>query len=317
MGLHRPRHGSLQFWPRKRARKELPSVNWRPLERKTVGSKGILGMIGYKAGMISVLVKDNTLHSQTKGKQIVIPATIIECPKIKILGIRFYKAGKTAIDILADDIDKELKKIVKIPKAAGKGKLEGIKTENYDNIRLLVYTLPKKVEFKTSNIAEVGLEGNLNEKLNFAKSILGKEISIKDIFEKGKLVDIHSVTKGKGFTGPVKRFGLHLKAHKSEKGVRRPGSLGPWHPARVTWRAPLAGQMGYFTRVHYNNKILEIDSAEKIAHITLDNFGKIKNDYLIVKGSVGGPAKRAIFMVYAARPTKHTSKEAFEIVKIQ
>ena len=36
----RPRFGSLQFWPRKRARKYLPSVNWKP-----INSEGILGFI--------------------------------------------------------------------------------------------------------------------------------------------------------------------------------------------------------------------------------------------------------------------------------
>jgi len=267
--------------------------------------------------MISVFAKDNTPNSMTKGKQIIIPATIIECPPIKVLGIRFYKNGKTALDILADDIEKELKKRIKLPKSKRK-KLDDVKAEDYDNLRLLIYTVPKKIGFKkTADIAEVAIEGNLNERLDFARKALGKEISIKETFERGKLVDIHAVTKGKGFTGPVKRFGLHLKAHKSEKGVRRPGSLGPWHPARVTWRAPMAGQMGYFTRVHYNSKILDIDSKEKVSDIILDNFGKINNDYIIVKGSVAGPKRRAILMSYPSRPTKHTAKETFEIVKLQ
>ena len=57
--------------------------------------------------------------------------------------------------------------------------------------------------------------------------------------------------------GPVKRFGISLKFHKSEKGVRRPGSLAPWHPARVTFRTPNMGQTGFFTRVSYNNLIME------------------------------------------------------------
>ena len=44
--INRPRFGSLQFWPRKRAEKEIPSVNW-----KTIKGKGILGFITYKVGM--------------------------------------------------------------------------------------------------------------------------------------------------------------------------------------------------------------------------------------------------------------------------
>ena len=90
---------------------------------------------------------------------------------------------------------------------------------------------------------------------------MNKEIFISDIFEKGLLADARGLTKGKGLVGPVKRFGITLKQHKSEKGRRRPGSLGPWHPARVIFRVPMAGQLGMFKRVIYNNKIIKIGKA--------------------------------------------------------
>ena len=317
MGLHRPRHGSMQFWPRKKARKEIPSVNWNPLENKNLGSKGILGTIGYKAGMISVVVKDSTPNSMTKGKQITIPATIIECPPVKILGLRFYKNGITALDILSDNLDKELKKKIKLPKVSQKDKLEKIKLEDYDTLRLLIYSVPKSSKIKkVPDIVEVGIEGDMVTKLETAKKLLGKEINIGEVFDKGKLLDIRAVTKGKGFTGPIKRMGLHLKPHKTEKGLRRPGSLGPWHPAHVTYRAHQAGQFGYFTRVKLNNKIIDINSKENVQDIVIDNYGKINSNYLLVKGSVAGPLRRAVFLTYPLRPTKHTSKEVFEVVEL-
>ena len=85
-----PRKGSLQFWPRKRAAKFLPSVNWDAID----SGKNLKGFICYKAGMVSVAVKDNTPNSMTKGKEIVIPATILECPPLKIFSVRFYKNNK-------------------------------------------------------------------------------------------------------------------------------------------------------------------------------------------------------------------------------
>ena len=91
-----------------------------------------------------------------------------------------------------------------------------------------------------------------------------------DLFEKNQSVDLRGLTKGKGFQGPVKRFGITLKVKKSEKGQRRPGSLGPWHPARVIFRVPMAGQLGMFTRAIYNNKIVDIGKAE-------DKFKNIKS----------------------------------------
>ena len=50
--LSRPRRGSLQFWPRKRAQKLIPSVNWKIVSSKN-SDKPILGFIGYKVGMAS------------------------------------------------------------------------------------------------------------------------------------------------------------------------------------------------------------------------------------------------------------------------
>jgi large subunit ribosomal protein L3 len=139
---------------------------------------------------------------------------------------------------------------------------------------------------------------------------------VLDVFENGQLVDIRGLTKGKGFQGPVKRFGITLKNHKSEKGVRRPGSLGPWNPSRVTFRVPMAGQLGMFTRVIYNNKIIDIGKSEgKIKN--LKNYGNVKTDYVIVKGSVMGPSKRQLIITSPLRKTKKQSKKDYELVELK
>jgi large subunit ribosomal protein L3 len=127
---------------------------------------------------------------------------------------------------------------------------------------------------------------------------------------------LHAVTKGKGFQGPLKRFGIGKKQHKTEKGVRRPGSLGPWRPARVSFHAPQAGQMGFFTRVNYNNKIVKIVGEEINPKSGFHRYGLVSNPCIIVKGSVQGPPKRAVLLTIAARPTTKTIKENFEVIKI-
>ena len=83
-----PRKGSLQYWPRKRAAKFLPRVNWN---NKINSSKKLQGFICYKVGMTSCHVKDKTPNSMTKDKKIAIPVTIISCPPMKIFSVRFYK----------------------------------------------------------------------------------------------------------------------------------------------------------------------------------------------------------------------------------
>jgi large subunit ribosomal protein L3 len=304
----RPRRGSLQFYPRKRAGKQIPSANW-----KTIKGEGILGFLAYKVGMASAVVKDNTEDSMTKGKRLTIPVTVLEAPSMKIFSVRFYKNGVVMKDIVVS-IDKELKKKVKLPKEAGK--LEKI-PEGYDNIRVIAYSIPKQTSIKkTPDLIELAIGGE--NKLEFVKSLIGKELSISD-FLKDALVDVHGLTKGKGFVGPVKRFGIALRQHKSEKGVRKAGSIGPWHPAHVTFRTPMAGQLGMFSRVVYNLKVInsgKISEKDINQGTGFKNYGKIKTSYIILKGSVQGPEKRAVLLTPSFRPTKSTEKKNYEFVEL-
>ena len=105
------RHGSLQFYPRKRSRRILPRVGWKSLSKDSVG---LLGFIGYKVGMKSAYVRDNRQHSLTKGQRITIPVTIMEFPTMKILSVRFYKNNKLIGEVLNQNLDKELKKKIKV-----------------------------------------------------------------------------------------------------------------------------------------------------------------------------------------------------------
>ena len=304
-----PRKGSLQYWPRKRASKFLPSTNWDAIN----SGKNLKGFICYKAGMASISVKDKTENSMTKDKHIVIPGTILECPTMKIFSVRFYKNGKVVSEVLAEGLEKDLKRKVKMPKKQNK-KIDDVK--DYDDMRVIVYSQVRKTGLKkTPDIIEVGLVGSVEQKLSFVKEHLHKEISINDVFEKGQLVDFRGLTKGKGLQGPVKRFGVTLRSHKAEKGVRKVGSIGPWHPARVTFRVAMAGQLGMFTRVSYNNKIVDLGKAEEKLK-GIKNFGNVKTDYIIVHGSVQGPAKRQLIATAALRPTKMQTKKNFEVLGV-
>jgi large subunit ribosomal protein L3 len=265
--------------------------------------------------MASAAVKDLTEHSMTKNKKIVVPVTILECPPIKILSARFYKNGIVATEVLAENLEKELKKKIKIPKKTKK--LGEIKKEDFDDLRVIAYSVVKKTKIKkTPDITEIGLSGNYEEKLKFVKENWGKEISALNVFENGEILDVRGLTKGKGLQGPVKRFGITLKSHKSEKGVRRPGSLGPWHPARVTFRVPMAGQIGLFTRVVYNHKIIDSGKGEG-KFKNLKNYGNVHTDYILVKGSVQGPVKRQLLLTRAIRETKKRKKKEFELIELR
>jgi len=312
---HKPRSGSMQFWPRKRAKRLVARVRAWP---KASESKP-LGFAGYKAGMTHAILVDNGPHSKTKGKDIFSPITIIECPPLKILSIRFYKINKNpekhllATEVISEKPDKSLAKKLTMPKKAKK--LESIKPEDYDYIRLLVYTQPRLTGIgkKKPEILELGLGGKKEEQLAFAKSKLNTELAVGEVFSEGQQVDMHGITKGKGFQGPMKRFGISRTQSKSEKAKRNPGSLGGWKAqGKVMYRVPHAGQTGMHQRVHLNGFLLKIGSKPEEINIAggLLNYGLIKNTYLLFKGSIPGARKRLITFTLSAWPNRHYPKDA-------
>src|SRR3989344_2332799 len=154
--------------------------------------------------------------------------------------------------------------------------------------------------------------------MEFVKSLIGKELTLEN-FALGSLIDVRGITKGKGTQGPVKRFGITLRFHKSEKGVRKVGSIGPWHPAHVTFRVPMAGQMGLFTRITYNLHVLgkgKISEKDINPSSGFKNYGKIKTSYIIISGSVQGPAKRPVLITPYLRPSKLQSKKKLELLEV-
>ena len=104
-------------------------------------------------------------------------------------------------------------------------------------IRGLFHTQPNKASVPRikPDIIEIPVSGGANAKdrLKFAKDLLGKEIRIRDTMKNGTLIDVISVSKGKGFQGAVKKFGVRLQGRKNRKGKRRVGSIGPWKPNRT------------------------------------------------------------------------------------
>lgn len=307
--INKPRSGSLQFWPRKRAQ----GIRIRSWARSNEAK--MLGFMGYKVGMTHLIVNDNRPNALTKNMEIAIPATIIECPSIKIASIRFYKNTKYGLkpvsEVWADNLDKELKRAIIIPKK--KSKAEDVK--DYDDLRIMAYTQPRLTGIgkKKPELSEIAIGGKKADKLNYAKGILGKEISINDVFKEGQQLDFHCITKGKGFQGPVKRFGVCIRSHKSEKSRRNPGSLGPWcGQGHIMWRVAHAGKMGYHLRTEYNKHLLKLGTkGEEInpkgGHIS---YGLVKNNYILVKGSIGGPKKRLVRFNSAIRENKSITKDA-------
>jgi len=104
----KPRAGSLQFWPRVRAKRIYANVkSWlKSKEPKP------LGFSGYKVGMTHIIYTENYKNSKSKGEEVSCPVTIIECPPLKVMGVRFYKNGTAAKDIITKTDKEQARKIV-------------------------------------------------------------------------------------------------------------------------------------------------------------------------------------------------------------
>jgi large subunit ribosomal protein L3 len=310
------RRGSLEYWPRKRSRRSYARVrSW------VSGTDAkLLGFAGYKVGMAHLIIKDNKKSSTTKGMEIFCPATIIECPPLKSISIRFYKKTENGLNLVSENLsknfDKNLSKTISIPKK--KDRKSNI--PDFDNIKILVHTLPSLagVGKKKPEIFEIALGGKKEDQLKYAQDILGKEIQVNQVFKEGQQLDVHAITKGKGVQGPVKRFGIDLKHHKTEKTRRAPGSLGGWvAQGHLMWRLAKAGKMGYHLRTEHNKWLLKIGNPGELKKTEgFHKYGSVKSHYILVKGSVIGSKKRLIRFNHALMPGSSTPTEAPPIISI-
>lgn len=299
--IRNPRRGSLQFWPRCRARRIYARIKAWP----KLAEVKLLGFAGYKVGMTHAMLDDNTPGSLTKDELISCPVTIIECPPLKPFSVRLYKktynGSKIVSEIFAKNFDKNLKRKTKPSKKEGG-------EQDFDDIRFVAYTQPSTLGLrKKPELFELGIGGkNVKEKLDYAKQLLAKETKLSDVFKEGQLIDTHSVTKAKGFQGTVKRFGVRIRQHKAEKTKRGPGTLGSWHPNRVDWRVAQSGKMGFHQRTEHNKLTLKISNDVKEINPKggFINYGLVKSDYILLKGSVAGSRKRLITLTEPSRPAK-------------
>lgn len=301
----------MQFWPRVRAKREYARVRSWPAAKEAKP----LGFAGYKVGMTHVIATDNRSTSTMKGKDIRVPVTVIECPPLKAVSLVLYQSTpdgrQVAGEVFADSLDKELAK--KLSTLKSRKKLEDI--TDFDDVHLKVMTQPKLTGIgkKKPEVFEMALGGKKDEKLVYAKEKLGKDIPVSEAVAAGMQLDIHAVTRDKGFQGPMKRFGISRRSHKSEKAIRNPGSLGPWRgQGTIMYRVPHAGKMGYHTRTEHNKWLVKI--GDNPDEIVMDggflHYGAVKNPYLLIKGGIAGPAKRLVRFNGATRPSSKIPKNA-------
>lgn len=285
-------------------------MNWSHAGGRVRAEVKPMGFAAWKAGMTHIHMIDTRPNSPTHNKLIFRPVTVLDSPPLFVLGYRFYKqalsglapAGEVWFDAIPKDLELNRKTV------AAKKKSEP-KPEDIADVRLIVATQPKKsgMNKKKPDVLEIGICGtDVAKKLEYAKSALGKELAAVDALKAGEWLDATAVTKGHGYTGPVKRFGIRIQGRKDKQMHRHAGSVGSTVPRKLDWRVPLAGQCGFFTRTEFNKRLLAIgEDASKINPMGgFIGYGVIPKTWLLLDGSVPGPVKRLVVLRKAVRPQR-------------
>jgi large subunit ribosomal protein L3 len=122
----------------------------------------------------------------------------------------------------------------------------------------------------------------------------GSEIKA-DVFEAGEMVDVVGVTKGKGFSGVMKRHNFKglSASHGTERKHRSPGSVGACAtPARVFKGTRMAGHLGHRRVTTLNLKVIKADPERNL---------------LLLRGAVPGPKGGLVMIRSAVRLRQRTT----------
>ncbi len=163
-----------------------------------------------------------------------------------------------------------------------------VENDGYDALQLGYSELKEKHANKAEKghfeKAGVSLKKHLKEfRLDDCSAYNVGDVITADTFAAGEKVDITGVTKGRGYTGAIKRWNLHkLQATHGVGPIHcQSGCMGVIDPARIFKNKKMAGQYGNEQVTVQNLKIVKIDSEKNL---------------IAVKGAVPGAKNGIVFI---------------------
>ncbi|KAI7259092.1 60S ribosomal protein [Hortaea werneckii] len=350
-----PRHGSLAFLPRKRATKHQGKVKSFPKDdpKKAPHLTAAMGYKAGMTTIVRDLDRPGAkLHKkeiveaatviETPPMMVVGLVGYIETPR----GLR------SLTTVWAEHLSDELKrrfyknwyksKKKAFTKYAKKHAEEGGKNITRDlermkkyctTIRVLAHSQVSKTPLsqKKAHLMEVQINGgSIADKVDFGHGLFEKPVEIDSIFEQDEMIDCIAITKGHGYQGVTSRWGTKKLPRKTHKGLRKVACIGAWHPSHVQWTVARAGQMGYHHRTSVNHKVYRIGKGTDEGNASTDfdvskkqitpmggfvRYGEVKNDFVLLKGSVPGVKKRV--MTLRKSMFTHTARRALEKIELK
>ena len=309
--------------------------------------------MGFKAGMTHIVRGVDRPGALMHKKEVVDAVTIVETPPMVVIGVVGYvetpRGLRTLTTVFAEHLSEECRRrfyknwFKSKRKAFTKyaKKYQSSDIENELNrmkkfcsvIRVIAHTQVKKLNLriKKAHILEIQVNGgDASAKVDFAKGLFEKEVTVDAVFSKDENLDVIGVTKGKGFEGVIARWGISRLPRKTHRGLRKVACIGSWHPARVSTTVARAGQDGYFHRCEINKKVYRVGRAgdETSCQTETDlteksitpmggfvQYGVITNDWLMLKGGIAGTKKRVLTLRKSMM--NHSSRKHLENIDLK
>jgi len=163
-----------------------------------------------------------------------------------------------------------------------------VENDGYDAVQLAFEDTTKKhlTKAELGHLEKAGVtpKRHLKEfRLDDITAFEAGSVVTVDTFAEGEKVDITGITKGRGYTGCVKRWGHHIlrATHGTGPIHRQPGSMGVIDPARIFKNKKMAGQYGNEQVTVQNLKIVKIDAEKNL---------------LAIKGAIPGAKDGIVFI---------------------
>jgi len=160
--------------------------------------------------------------------------------------------------------------------------------DGYDAVQLGFMDVKEKhmtkAEIGHFEKAGVAYKKHLKEfRLDDCSALNVGDVITADTFAAGDKVDITGMTKGRGYTGAIKRWNLHMLQATHGVGPihRQSGSMGVIDPARIFKNKKMAGQYGNEQVTILNLKVVKIDAEKNL---------------LAIKGAIPGAKNGIVFI---------------------
>ena len=214
------------------------------------------GIIGKKLGMTHLYKEDGT----------VMRVTVIDTSEVLVIGKRTQeKDGYNAVILgMKDAKEKHLSK-------------------------------PRAGAFKKANVPAKRVLREMRCETDFLeKQEIGKHVNLADLFQPGQIIDAQGKTRGRGFSGVVRRwsFAGFVQTHGTHEYRRHGGSIGTnMTPGRTLPNIKMPGQYGNETVSVLNLKVARVD-AEKHLLMVEGGIPGSRNALVTVRHGVKGRERK-------------------------